>query len=454
MSTPLALARQVASRLNMSVAMVSMTNDFAGDLMQLANANRDEEQSRQKEARCELMGAYGMTQVEVDKPFAFSNGIAVIPVHGSLINRFGQSWGYVTGYNFINRQLALAMADDDVEGIILDCNSYGGEVAGCFECAEEVYAARQVKPIIAVVDSNCYSACYAIASAATKVIVTPSGGAGSIGAVAMHMSFEKIYEEMGIKVELIYSGDHKVDGNPFKDLPDGVRADIQSGVHSSRQKFAALVARNRGIDEATVIGTEAAIYRAEAALGIGLIDEVATPSQAAADFLNELSGSNDNQENSMPTAEEMAAAEAAKTAAKAPAATTTQADATTAPAMDVEAAKKAEKERCSAILGCEEAKGNSSLANHLAFNTEMSVEDAKQTLSAATQPAVGATTQGATTQGAAPTQTAATANPFEQAMGSTQNPNVGADGENADTQQKPGSSLLASYRLAAGRDLT
>lgn len=437
MSTPLALARQVASRLNMSIAMVALTNDFAGDLMQLANADRAEEQSRIQEARGELMGAYGMTQAEVDKPFAFSNGIAVIPVHGSLINRFGQSWGYVTGYNFISRQLALALADDDVDGIILDCNSYGGEAAGCFECADEIYAGREIKPILAVVDTNCYSACYAIASAATRVVVTPSGGAGSIGVVAMHMSFETMFEKAGIKVELIYSGDHKVDGNPFKSLPDSVRADIQSGVHSSRQTFATLVARNRGVDVATILGTEAAIYRADAALEIGLIDEVATPTQAATAFLNELSGSTDNQENHMPTPEELATAQAAKPAAEAAAPATES--------MDAASIKKAEKERCSAIMGCDEAKGNETLANHLAFNTEMSVDDAKQTLSASKPQTVAATTPAPATG----------ANPLEAAMAATPNPNVGADGEGAAAPQaKPGSRLLNSYKLATGRDLS
>lgn len=433
MSTPFALARQVASRLNMANAMVALTNDMAADLMQFAEADREQEQARIVEARADLMGAYGFSQVEVDKPFAFSNGIAVIPVHGSLINRFGQSWGYITGYNFISRQMAMALADDDVKGIILDCNSYGGEAAGCFECADEIYAARGIKPIIAVVDTNCYSACYAIASAASKVIVTPSGGAGSIGVVAMHMSLEKMLDKYGVKMTLIYAGDHKIDGNPFNDLPDGVRADIQRGVSLSRDKFVALVARNRGVEGATILDTQAAIYRADAALEIGLIDEVATPSQAATAFLNELSGSTDNQENTMPTAEELAAAEAANT---------TQ-------SLDAAAIKKAEKERCSAITGSEEAKGNEALANHLAFNTEMSVADAKATLAVA-KPAAAPAAAPATT-----TQPAAGANPLEQAMAGTKNPNVGADNpEGESLQQKPGSSLLASYKLAAGRDLS
>ena len=39
--------------------------------------------------------------------------------------------------------------------------------------------------------------------------------------------------------------------------------------------------------------------------------------------------------------------------------------------------------RCAAIMGCEEAKGRETLASHLAFKTNMSVDDAKATLAAA-----------------------------------------------------------------------
>ena len=38
--------------------------------------------------------------------------------------------------------------------------------------------------------------------------------------------------------------------------------------------------------------------------------------------------------------------------------------------------------RCAAITGCEEAKGREGLANHIAFKTSMSVDEAKSMLSA------------------------------------------------------------------------
>lgn len=78
-------------------------------------------------------------------------------------------------------------------------------------------------------------------------------------------------------------------------------------------------------------------------------------------------------------------------------------------------AQKAERARVQGILSCEEAKGRTDLANHLAFNTDMSADAAKAILAAAPS---------AAPQAAAP---AATTNMLHQAMANTAQPNVGAD---------------------------
>lgn len=71
-------------------------------------------------------------------------------------------------------------------------------------------------------------------------------------------------------------------------------------------------------------------------------------------------------------------------------------------------ARTAERTRINGILGCEEAKGRQTLAQHLASQTDMSVEDAKKTLAAS--PVEGAAKGG-----------------FSAAMGKLPNPKVGAD---------------------------
>ena len=132
-----------------------------GQLRLLAHANPAEEVASWERRKGEIVAAYGFppnADGSPSKPFAFSNGVAVIPVHGVLINRFNYSWGFVTGYNFIRSQMLAAVADADVKLIVFDINSYGGMCAGCDELSDDIYNSRKLKPSVAMVDSACYSA--------------------------------------------------------------------------------------------------------------------------------------------------------------------------------------------------------------------------------------------------------------------------------------------------------
>lgn len=385
-----------------------------------------------RDTLCQTYGYQGSTR---GKNFAFSDGTAIIPVHGSLINRYGgYYYGEMTGYNFIRRQRAEALADPDVERIIYDVNSGGGEAAGCFELSDESFELRGEKPTLAVVDSNCYSAAYAFASSADKISVTPSGGAGSIGVISMHTDVSKLLDDFGVKITLITAGDHKADGNPLEPLSESVKAEIQADVDLTRDKFVALVARNRGLDEKVVRDTEARTYNAEDALALNLIDEIATPTQAVNSFVNGPSGS--SKEATLMKPEEQA--------------NTQQPDPNA-----VSAAKTAERQRMSGILGCEAAKANPALASHLAFNTELSVEDATKMLEVA-GPAKTAeapanpenpTDKGTDTQA----NTHGNQN-FMNAMNNGQHPNVGQDGQQDDSQkaEKEINPLEANFTLATG----
>ena len=217
-----AVAMQAVNSMSNAPALLgsNMTpNTMESTLTAMAGETLASADERSLEVRNALCAAYGFNAQSQNKPFVFSDGVAVIPVHGLLLNRFGDSYGYVTGYTFIRRQRDLAMADPDVKLVIYDVNSGGGEAAGNFELAQESFDMRGTKPTFAIVNSNCYSAAYAFASSADKIYVTPSGGAGSIGVVATHFDVSKMLDNYGIKVTFIHAGEHKVDGNSFEPLP-------------------------------------------------------------------------------------------------------------------------------------------------------------------------------------------------------------------------------------------
>jgi signal peptide peptidase SppA len=434
-------ARAALSRMNHREILLAPTYGavaLAADMQFMSQTDPDEAQAKFLKLRGEMCANYGFDDdTDQQKPFAFANGIAIIPITGTLINRFSYSYGSLTGYNFIRSQLKLALGDEDVTGIIFDVNSYGGEAAGCFELAREIFEAREVKPSLAVVDSNAYSAGYALGSAASRMVVTPSAGVGSIGVIAMHMDISKMLENAGVKIELIYEGDHKADGNPFNPLPAAVKALIKEGIHQSYETFVALVATQRSLDVQVIRDTQSRCFRAEEALSLGLIDAIATPSEAVHAFLGELSGST----TQLATTKEIDMTATAQPGATQAGDAATQAATAQASATAATEARTSERARIDGIVTCDEAKGNEALANHFAFKTDMSVVDAKAALSAAKPaPAPAAAAPVAAPVAAAPVAAAPAAakpNPFDATMNALGGANVGADvsGNGGDGEQ-------------------
>ena len=417
------LHANVIAGFNLKPALIAPAYvDFlSSNLGNLRFTNLNEEKKNVQAAQADMLSSYGVARSD-DKPFAYADGIAFIPVSGLLINRFNYSFGgWVTGYNYIRSQLNMALMDDDVKGIVFDVNSGGGQVAGCFELVDDIYASRQLKPSVAIIDASCYSAAYAIASAATKMIITPSGGAGSVGVVATHFDFSKAMDDYGVKVTFIYSGDHKVDGNPYETLPKEVVANMQKEIDAIRKIFVDTVARNRSMESQAVFDTQAQCYSASEALALGLVDEINAPNEALVSFFTELQGSQLEKEITMSVAKtDNGEANAEKNTTLVDQ-TATDADAvenkpatTQANTTDPRAEERA---RIAGITGCAEATDKQKLANHLALNTDLSVDAAKGILATA---AVETKAKEVSAE-----------NTFAQAMDKTGNPNVGADSSNS-----------------------
>ncbi len=88
--------------------------------------------------------------------------------------------------------------DFNIDTIVLDVDSPGGNYYGTPETSSKIRAARDSKPIIAVANSLAASAAYWIASAADEIVVTPSGDVGSIGVLAVHTDFSAANEKIGV----------------------------------------------------------------------------------------------------------------------------------------------------------------------------------------------------------------------------------------------------------------
>lgn len=403
----------------------------------LAMANTDVRNKANTEAAlAEMAGVYGVSPFSASgKSFIYGGGIAVIPVWGALLHRDRWCSSWATGYGYIEAAMTEALADDDVKGIVWDINSYGGHVAGNFELCEMIAAARGRKPMVAIVDARALSGGYSVASAVGRIVATPSADIGSIGVVLMHMSFEKMLDEAGIKATFIFAGDHKVDGNPYEDLPDGVRKRLQTEVDRSYKDFVSLVATNRGIDETAVKDTQASVYGADEAKALGLIDDVMQPRAAFAAFQAEL-------EKGSTLSPKKEAKKMTDNTEKTGEGAITQTDLDKA----ASAARAAEQKRIGAITTHAEATGREKLANHLAFNTSMSAEDATALLAVSPKGAEAPVEPEKTAE-------APPVNRLAAALEGEANKTVGVDGgkEKEGDQGNRGDRLCADFQAFTGR---
>jgi len=218
------------------------------------------------------------------QPYAVVDGIAVIEIAGTLVHRgawIGQSSG-LTSYEGIAAQLQAALADPGVRGIALDIDSFGGEVAGAFDLADRIRAARVQKPVNAFVAEHALSAGYVLASQADRIVLPRTGAVGSIGVVALHTDMSGALDQKGIAVTLIHAGAHKIDANPYQPLPEAVHDQMQRELEVVRFLFAETVAAGRGdrLTHAAALATEAAVFRGADAIAAGLADELADPVSA------------------------------------------------------------------------------------------------------------------------------------------------------------------------------
>lgn len=229
-----------------------------------------------------------------------TNGIAVIPIEGTLTKSWGlDPYSGFTGYDGIKAKLIAAIEDNDVEAIMLDIDSPGGAVSGCFDLVDLIYALREdnAKPIGAIANEMACSAAYAIFSAATPGFrfVPRTGEIGSIGVLMMHTDVQKALQMEGIEVRIFRAGKWKAEGNAYEDMEKETAQRIQDSLDEIRDLFVNTVARNVarpgddvGALKKTIRETEGLTYIGRHARDIGLADEVGSEDQLWARLLEKL----------------------------------------------------------------------------------------------------------------------------------------------------------------------
>ncbi len=230
----------------------------------------------------EMVSNFEWLPVEIAAPLGYElqNGFAIIPIHGLLTKRseFFSSMMRTTSYDDIFSAISEAMKDEEVERILLDIDSPGGEVSGLFDLVDFIYMARNQKSIYSVANDYACSAAYAIASATEKIFINRTSCVGSIGVIATHVDVSEADKKAGLKYTTIFAGEKKNDLSPHESLSKSAITDLQEEVNRLNDIFVNTVSRNRYLSEESIRGMQAATYFGQNAINVGLADELSSNS--------------------------------------------------------------------------------------------------------------------------------------------------------------------------------
>jgi ClpP class serine protease len=208
--------------------------------------------------------------------YRIHNGVGIVSIVGPLA-QYGGRWWY-DGHCAIQTRIAHALTDPRVGAVLLEINSPGGVVAGCFDA---IAAVRQVvkfvgKKVFAFAADGAYSAGYAWACVANEIHLPDTGGVGSVGVLSVMYSLDRMNKEFGIDVAVIRSGSQKADGHP--DLPLDADAVAREQVEVDRLAtiFATLVGESRKLKVASILALQGATVHGPAAVEAGYADSVTT----------------------------------------------------------------------------------------------------------------------------------------------------------------------------------
>jgi protease-4 len=165
--------------------------------------------------------------------------------------------------------------DDTVKAIVLRIDSPGGGVGPSQEIYEEVKKAVEVKPLVVSMGSVAASGGYYIAAPAQRIVANPGTITGSIGVIMEFTNFQDLLGKIGLKNQVIKSGEHKDIGSPTRPMTEEDRRILQTLIDDVHQQFIDAVAEGRKLapEKARALA-DGRIFSGRQAKQYGLVDEL------------------------------------------------------------------------------------------------------------------------------------------------------------------------------------
>ncbi|MCG7854940.1 MAG: S49 family peptidase [Methanoregulaceae archaeon] len=164
-------------------------------------------------------------------------------------------------------------ADDPmVDAIVLRINSPGGTPAGAQEIVADVLYAKERKPVVVSMGDRAISSAYYISAHADRISASPDTLIGGIGTAWIFIDISGWMEEENLSIEVIKSGSMKDMGAEYRPLIEEEWRYAGKIVNQSAERFVSDILSQRPINRSII--EDARIFRGEAAIDLGLVDEI------------------------------------------------------------------------------------------------------------------------------------------------------------------------------------
>lgn len=181
--------------------------------------------------------------------------------------------------------LLESIADDSsAKALIVNISSPGGTFTGGDTMFNALRRIGADKPVVAVMGSMATSGGYMVAIAADRIFAGYGTITGSIGVIVQSADVTGLLDKIGVKPEVVKSGDLKATPNPMESLSPDARGQLQGVIDELHARFIQMVAERRGIGVETLrsrVGDGRIVTGAQA-VELGLVDAIGDVNAARA----------------------------------------------------------------------------------------------------------------------------------------------------------------------------
>jgi len=181
--------------------------------------------------------------------------------------------------SMIYYRLEKASEDKAVKAVILRLDTPGGEATASDILYNEILKFKEKTgiPVVGLMMGMAASGGYYIASACDHVIAHPSTITGSIGVISIFPNLQELFTKIGVKVNVIKSGEMKDSGSAFRDMTEEEKEVFQGIIDELYKNFLDVVYEKRkdvlSFEKLKKIA-DGRVYTARQAYDLKLIDEI------------------------------------------------------------------------------------------------------------------------------------------------------------------------------------